>query len=71
MRDPLATHGDHMFEHPLDMPVQPVVDWPGQQEFLGMQGFRRWQANHQPDEIYYPDVPEDTQLKLDYGTCEE
>jgi hypothetical protein len=27
---PLASHGDHLFEHPLDEPVEQVVasDWP-------------------------------------------
>lgn len=28
----LASHGDH-FEHPLDEPVEPVTDWPGQPYF--------------------------------------
>jgi hypothetical protein len=25
---PLASHGDHLFEHPLDEPVEQVTDWP-------------------------------------------
>lgn len=23
-----ASHGDHLFEHPLDSPIEPVTDWP-------------------------------------------
>lgn len=23
-----ASHGDHLFEHPLDTPLEPVTDWP-------------------------------------------
>lgn len=27
-----ATHGDHLFEHPLDQPTEPVTDMPNRWE---------------------------------------
>ena len=24
----LSTHGEHLFEHPLDTPIKPVIDFP-------------------------------------------
>ena len=50
----LATHDDHLFEHPLDTPITPVTELTGQQEFLATQAFERWLNHYEQDEIFDP-----------------
>jgi hypothetical protein len=47
----LASHGDHEFLHPLDKPIEPVVDWSERllaPDMTLLQEFRKYQETH-PD----------------------
>lgn len=51
-REPFASHGDH-FNHPLDMPVAPVTDWP---------------STERRAVLSYPFDSEGTPVEESYGT---